>query len=303
MSNKIVPAIYRSVIDDVISSIKGDFDEYGVSEDVLAELQKKWETKVMASHVAEFEPPPAQQAPSQYPPHPMHVMPQHYSPAHHAFVPQSQPPPTTANLIKKEPVDSRYILSGQYVPPMSNPQIPALRPPPNSLLTFPGGPSRPPPPVAAPAPAVHPVNTVPSAKLPQPQPQPQPQSQSQPQPQSQSQPPRIPQVDGPSSSSSDSSSPPPQQYAPHSSHPSLPQPTQGSTISADDEAINSDLDDSDSEGEEDPDEGPGVSDIVFCTYDKVARVKNKWKCILKDGMIHINGKDYLFAKCTGEFEW
>jgi len=63
------------------------------------------------------------------------------------------------------------------------------------------------------------------------------------------------------------------------------------------------LDDSDSEGEEDPDEGPGVSDIVFCTYDKVARVKNKWKCILKDGMIHINGKDYLFAKCTGEFEW
>ena len=32
---------------------------------------------------------------------------------------------------------------------------------------------------------------------------------------------------------------------------------------------------------------------------QVGRVKNKWKCILKDGMIHINGKDYLFAKCTG----
>jgi uncharacterized membrane protein YecN with MAPEG domain len=32
---------------------------------------------------------------------------------------------------------------------------------------------------------------------------------------------------------------------------------------------------------------------------KVARVRNKWKCILKDGMIHINGKDYLFSKCTG----
>lgn len=28
-------------------------------------------------------------------------------------------------------------------------------------------------------------------------------------------------------------------------------------------------------------------------------MKNKWKCVLKDGMIHINGKDYLFAKCTG----
>ena len=32
---------------------------------------------------------------------------------------------------------------------------------------------------------------------------------------------------------------------------------------------------------------------------QVARVKNKWKCVLKDGMIHVNGKDYLFAKCNG----
>jgi transcription initiation factor TFIIA large subunit len=90
----------------------------------------------------------------------------------------------------------------------------------------------------------------------------------------------------------------------------------------DDEAINSDLDDSSTEDEEDADEGAlGETDIVFCTYDKVpsfnsailrptqvanegsnikvARVKNKWKCVLKDGMIHINGKDYLFAKCSG----
>ena len=33
------PAIYRAVIDDVIANIKSGFDEYGVSEDVLAELQ------------------------------------------------------------------------------------------------------------------------------------------------------------------------------------------------------------------------------------------------------------------------
>jgi transcription initiation factor TFIIA large subunit len=194
----------------------------------------------------------------------MHVMPQHYSPNHHAFV---QP---GANLIKKEPVDSRYILSGQYVPPMASPQIPALRPPPNSLLTFPAGPSRPPAPVATPAPATHPTPVAQPAKASQPPPS-QPQAQP-PQSQSQPQATRIPQVDGPSSSSSESSSPPPQQYAPHSSHPSLPLPTQSSTASADDEAINSDLDDSDSEGEEDPDEGPGVNDIVFCTYDKVSGV-------------------------------
>jgi transcription initiation factor TFIIA large subunit len=194
----------------------------------------------------------------------MHVMPQHYPPAH--FVPQ--PPPAPGNHIKKEPLESRYILSGQFVqPPQIQPQIPPLRPPPNTLLTFPAGPSRPPvpptaTPVAAPAPAVSPAGKAPQ----QPQSQPQP-PQSQP-------PPRIPQVDGPSSSSSDSSSPSPQQYAPHSSHPSLPQPSQSSAGGVDDEAINSDLDDSDSEGEEDPEEGPGVSDIVFCTYDKVWRLRS-----------------------------
>ena len=33
------PAIYRTVIDDVILAIKPEFDEFGVPEDVLAELQ------------------------------------------------------------------------------------------------------------------------------------------------------------------------------------------------------------------------------------------------------------------------
>ncbi|ORX37168.1 transcription factor IIA, alpha/beta subunit-domain-containing protein [Kockovaella imperatae] len=72
-----------------------------------------------------------------------------------------------------------------------------------------------------------------------------------------------------------------------------------------DEVIDSDLDDSDDElkdGDEDGEDGAEV-DIVFCVYDKVQRVKNKWKTTFKDGMIHINGRDYLFAKCSGEFEW
>ena len=100
-----------------------------------------------------------------------------------------------------------------------------------------------------------------------------------------------------------------------------------------DEVIDSDLDDSDDELKDDGDEEEGDVDIVFCVYDKVScakwkidesahnqvqRVKNKWKTTFKDGMIHINGRDYLFAKCTGcvvartlksaqltvrEFEW
>lgn len=200
--------------------------------------------------------------------------------------------------VKAEPVDTRYMLNPGIpyaLPPLPGPTLTASRqlPPPLPPHPHPGGQTgvlsfsrpgqpQPPPPTAR--------TYVPPASSPQ-------------------QPHRIPQVDGPSGSSDDDSpSPPHSAFAPRTSHPSLPQPVAPAppppTTSLDSEAINSDLDDSDTEGEEDAEEGgAGESDIVFCTYDKVARVKNKWKCILKDGMIHINGKDYLFAKCTGEFEW
>jgi transcription initiation factor TFIIA large subunit len=68
--------------------------------------------------------------------------------------------------------------------------------------------------------------------------------------------------------------------------------------------INSDLDDSEDElnsgGEEEDDEG-GM--IMLCLYDKVQRVKNKWKYVLKDGVANINGKDYVFSRGSGESEW
>ncbi|TIC66568.1 TFIIA-domain-containing protein [Wallemia mellicola] len=69
---------------------------------------------------------------------------------------------------------------------------------------------------------------------------------------------------------------------------------------ADEDAINSDLDDDDDEEDNDLDTN---NDIVLCLYDKVQRVKNKWRMQLKDGIISINNKDYLFSKCSGEFEW
>jgi transcription initiation factor TFIIA large subunit len=79
-----------------------------------------------------------------------------------------------------------------------------------------------------------------------------------------------------------------------------------------DDAINSDLDDSDIESDidsefgegEDGDDTLGVDkSIVLCMYDKVHRTKNKWKCQLKDGIISIAGKDWVFSKANGEFEW
>ncbi|KAF8236039.1 TFIIA-domain-containing protein [Tricholoma matsutake] len=224
----------------------------------------------------------------------MHIMQQY---------PYALPPPPGPGqpAVKVEALDNRYMVGMPYgIPALPGPSINGRHlpgPPPHpggqtGVISFPR-PLQPQPPVARPF--------VP----PQSQPQQAPQPPQQP-PQQQ----RIPQVDGPSESSDDEGSSPPasqgQAFAPRTSHPSLPQPAASSKSApqADSEAINSDLDDSDTEGEEDAEEGTaGETDIVFCTYDKVARVKNKWKCVLKDGMIHINGKDYLFAKCTGEFEW
>jgi len=62
------------------------------------------------------------------------------------------------------------------------------------------------------------------------------------------------------------------------------------TPEADEDAINSDLDDPDDragdvENEENTDQ------VMLCTYDKVQRVKNKWKCTLKDGILRVDGSE------------
>ena len=60
----------------------------------------------------------------------------------------------------------------------------------------------------------------------------------------------------------------------------------------DEDAINSDLDDSGDDLNQDDDDDEGNSgEVMLCTYDKVARVKNKWKCTLKDGVLTTGGKE------------
>ncbi|KUI70784.1 Transcription initiation factor IIA large subunit [Cytospora mali] len=71
----------------------------------------------------------------------------------------------------------------------------------------------------------------------------------------------------------------------------------------DEDAINSDLDDPDEVDIADEDDEENMGHIMLCMYDKVQRVKNKWKCTLKDGVLNVNGKDYVFHKATGEYEW
>jgi len=40
MSNSIVSTVYRHVIDDVINQVRGDFEEMGIDDNVLNELQR-----------------------------------------------------------------------------------------------------------------------------------------------------------------------------------------------------------------------------------------------------------------------
>ncbi|KAF7371881.1 Transcription initiation factor IIA large subunit [Mycena venus] len=251
------PHIYHNVIDDVISAIRQDFKDYCVPEDVLAKLQHKWEDKIIASRVAEFEPPSS--APHLPPYAAMQMMPQH-TPVHHSYAPSLQP-----QIAQQSPIDNRYIRNGATYPfpLLPSPKINDKSPDPDctkSVFSFGHGP--------------------PQGLAP------------------------IPQVDGPSENSDDSPTSAPPAYPSRIAYPSLPQPQVWSlTAPVDSETINSDLDDSDT-GDEDLVDSAGANpDIVFCTYDKVAHVKSKWKCVLKDGMIHANGKDYLFSRCTGEFDW
>lgn len=270
------------MIDDVIIAIKSEFDEYGVAEDVLAELQhvraifyfftdfnlnretQKWESKVIASRVAEFEvqsqpaapptihPAAVSAAPHHAYSHAMHMHP-HYT-VHNPYA-VTAPAPSNQPTIKSEPIDARFMSNTPLpytLPPLPGPamngrQLPPLGP------TNPGGQTG----VFSFKAAPPPPNAVARAYAPAPAPTAQ----------------RIPQVDGPSESSGEeeSPSPPPSgAFAPRASHPSLPQPIVPKQPSNDSEAINSDLDDTDTEGEDEAEEvASHDTDIVFCTYDKV----------------------------------
>ena len=49
--------------------------------------------------------------------------------------------------------------------------------------------------------------------------------------------------------------------------------------------------------------------LVLTKYKKkkkipqVTRTKAKWRCTLKEGVMSLNGKDRIFQKATGEFDW
>ena len=45
-----------------------------------------------------------------------------------------------------------------------------------------------------------------------------------------------------------------------------------------------------------------AKDFLLAQYEKVHRIRNKWKIIFIDAILRLNGKEYLFEKVVGELD-
>ncbi|XP_056118715.1 transcription initiation factor IIA subunit 1 isoform X2 [Rhinichthys klamathensis goyatoka] len=130
----------------------------------------------------------------------------------------------------------------------------------------------------------------------QPQAQP-PQQQTQQQQASQQQPPMMLQVDGAGDTSSEEDEEEEDEYDEDEDEDK--EKDGGEDGQVEEEPLNSGDDVSDEEDQELFD----TENVVVCQYDKIHRSKNKWKFHLKDGIMNLNGRDYVFSKAIGDAEW
>ncbi|KAM7395747.1 hypothetical protein PAMA_007159 [Pampus argenteus] len=147
---------------------------------------------------------------------------------------------------------------------------------------------------AATAAQVQQVQQVQGAAAPQAQQQPQAQAQAQPQAQ---QPPMMLQVDGAGDTSSEEDEDEEEEYDEDDDEEK--DKDGGEDGQVEEEPLNSEDDVSDEEDQELFD----TENVVVCQYDKIHRSKNKWKFHLKDGIMNLNGRDYVFSKAIGDAEW
>ena len=68
---------------------------------------------------------------------------------------------------------------------------------------------------------------------------------------------------------------------------------------------NNDKGTSTTEGGKDKDDGKVEvrENILLVLFDKVHRTRNKWRCVFREGILHLDGQEYCLNKITGEFEW
>ncbi|XP_034018095.1 transcription initiation factor IIA subunit 1 [Thalassophryne amazonica] len=125
---------------------------------------------------------------------------------------------------------------------------------------------------------------------------PQPQAQQQAQPQA-PQPPMMLQVDGAGDTSSEDDEDEEEEY--DEDEEEEKDKDGGEDGQVEEKSLNSDDDVSDEEDQELFD----TENVVVCQYDKIHRSKNKWKFHLKDGIMNLNGRDFVFSKAIGDAEW
>ncbi|XP_024974621.1 transcription initiation factor IIA large subunit-like [Cynara cardunculus var. scolymus] len=79
--------------------------------------------------------------------------------------------------------------------------------------------------------------------------------------------------------------------------------TQNDVLDDDEDEPLNENDDDDDLDDVDQGEELNTQHLVLAQFDKVTRAKSRWRCTLKDGIMHINNKDVLFNKATGEFDF
>ncbi|MQL79254.1 hypothetical protein Taro_011697, partial [Colocasia esculenta] len=84
----------------------------------------------------------------------------------------------------------------------------------------------------------------------------------------------------------------------HASTPSVgtPKVTKTEATDGDEPPLNEDDDDDELDDLDQEEEEPNTQHLVLALFDKVTRAKNRWKCMLKDGIMHLNTRDILFNK-------
>jgi len=266
-----VGKLYKAVIDDVVNSVREAFADEGIDEQVLLELKATWEKRLSESKAVSD------------------------SYGHQAAGGSKQQPnvvggDTSASLSTPLVIPGR---SGKQ-PPQQTPTNNGASSASSSIPNFP--PPPPPPTVPSISPPSGPSSQLTSIAYP---PGMRPPSSSQRQF-------NIGQVDGPHDTSDEDDD-------------------DDDAKDRDDDDRDDDRDDDDAKDDDVDNESPGedeeplnseddVSDeepnelfetdnVVVCQYDKITRSRNKWKFHLKDGIMNLQGKDYVFQKAVGDAEW
>jgi transcription initiation factor TFIIA large subunit len=240
--------LHKEIIDHVIKNVRQDFDNMGIDEQVLIDLQELWEQKLAQATQSAIE--AADQRASE--------------------APSTATDDTDSSVFAYQ---THLALSKGPGGPLGNGAGAASAASLASMASFTqlDLAEMKQPPFAASAAAVGKGESPPSKRLPNPNPNPKG---------------ITGQFDG-------------------TDHCSLPTTN---ALQEDDNELGSDLDDDSQASSNEAADAEDASsswnhNYIICQYEKVTRTKNKWKCILKDGMLHIDGRDYAFHRANCDYEW